>query len=285
VVAIARPGALEFKDQYASYVRTGEPELVHPHFADILDYTGGIPLYQEQLMKMAVKVGFTLDEAEQLRRIVGKKKIEQMPEWKEKIAQKAEENRLTNAWTGHRGDEIADVLWEVAEDSANYSFNKSHSISYAMIAAWTTYLKFTYPQEFFIALLKMAKNETDPFDQVNKIAMELPRHNIKLLPPDLAKSNMDFSVEEKDIRYGLDSIKGVSEKSKENIINFRSGAHAHKFEMFQVAKDAKVNIGVLASLIQAGALNSFEGDRSRLVLEAQSFNILTDREKRTWCKI
>jgi DNA polymerase-3 subunit alpha len=280
VVAIARPGALEFKDQYASYVRTGEPELVHPHFADILDYTGGIPLYQEQLMKMAVKVGFTLDEAEQLRRIVGKKKIEQMPEWKEKIAQKAEENRLTNAWTGHRGDEIADVLWEVAEDSANYSFNKSHSISYAMIAAWTTYLKFTYPQEFFIALLKMAKNETDPFDQVNKIAMELPRHNIKLLPPDLAKSNMDFSVEEKDIRYGLDSIKGVSEKSKENIINFRSGAHAHKFEMFQVAKDAKVNIGVLASLIQAGALNSFEGDRSRLVLEAQSFNILTDREKR-----
>ena len=78
VVAIARPGALEFKDQYASYVRTGEPELVHPHFADILDYTGGIPLYQEQLMKMAVKVGFTLDEAEQLRRIVGKKKIEQI---------------------------------------------------------------------------------------------------------------------------------------------------------------------------------------------------------------
>ena len=280
VVAIARPGALEFKDQYASFIRTGESELVHPEFSEILDYTGGIPLYQEQLMQMAVKVGFTLDEAEQLRRIVGKKKVDQMPAWKEKIANKVEENRLTNAWTGHGGVEIADVLWQVAEDSANYSFNKSHSISYAILSAWTTYLKFKYPQEFFIALLKMAKFESDPFDQVHKIAMELPRHQIKLLPPDLAKSKMDFCVEENNIRYGLDSIKGVSEKSKENIINFRSGQHNNKFEMFQVAKDAKVNIGVVASLIQAGALNSFGDDRSLLVLEAQSYNILTDREKR-----
>ena len=280
VVAIARPGALEFKDQYASYVRTGDPELVHPEFSEILDYTGGIPLYQEQLMQMAVKVGFSLDEAEQLRRIVGKKKVDQMPAWKQKIAEKVEENKLTNAWTGLKGLEIADVLWQVAEDSANYSFNKSHSISYAILAAWTTYLKFKYPQEFFIALLKMAKFESDPFDQVHKIAMELPRHQIELLPPDLAKSKMDFSVEGTNIRYGLDSIKGVSEKSKENIINFRSGEHSNKFEMFQVAKDAKVNIGVVASLIQAGALNSFGDDRSLLVLEAQSYNILTDREKR-----
>ncbi len=116
---------MEFTDSYVEYVKSGDFQSVHPAFDEILDYTGGIPLYQEQLMKMAVRVGFTLDEAEQLRRIVGKKKVDQMPAWKEKIFEKVEENRLTNAWTGHRGDEAADVLWQVAEDSANYSFNKS----------------------------------------------------------------------------------------------------------------------------------------------------------------
>ena len=282
VIAIARPGALEFKDQYAEYIRTGNSELVHPHFADILDYTGGIPLYQEQLMKMAVKVGFSLDEAEQLRRIVGKKKVDQMPVWKEKIAEKVEENRLTNAWTGLRGVEIADILWQVAEDSANYSFNKSHSISYAILSAWTAYMKFNHPQYFYIALLKMAKHEADPFDQVNKIARELNYFDMKLLPPDLAKSEMDFTVEGKDIRYGLNCVKGVSEKSLQSIVDFRESEISNKFDVFLAAKDAKINIGVLSALIQAGALSSFGNSRSRMVLEAQAFNILTDREKRNF---
>ncbi len=289
VVAIARPGALNFKDQYASYVRTGDSELVHPHFSDVLDYTGGIPLYQEQLMKMAVKVGFSLDEAEQLRRIVGKKKVDQMPVWREKIAKKVEENRLTNAWLGHDGMEIADVLWQVAEDSANYSFNKSHSISYAILAAWTTYMKFKYPQEFFIALLRMAKNEADPFDQISKISAELEDYNIKLLPPDLVKSKEDFSLEGSNIRYGLNAIKGVSEKSLEGIMAYNRGMKENggseklnKFEIFEAAKQSKINIGLFSALIQAGTLDSLKGNnsRARLVLEAQSYNLLTDREKR-----
>jgi len=289
VVAIARPGALNFKDQYASYVRTGDSELVHPQFSEILDYTGGIPLYQEQLMKMAVKVGFSLDEAEQLRRIVGKKKVDQMPIWKEKIAEKVEKNRLTNACTGHGGIEIADVLWQVAEDSANYSFNKSHSISYAILAAWTTYIKFKYPQEFFISLLKMAKNEADPFAQIAKVSAELPMYEIKLLRPDLVKSQQDFSVEGGNIRYGLNAIKGVSEKSLQSILDYNEGMkkiggsqNLNKFEIFEAAKQAKINIGLFSGLIQAGTLNSLVGknSRARLVLEAQSYNILTDREKR-----
>ena len=111
VVAIARPGALDFKDSYATYVRTGEFQSVHEYFDDILSYTGGIPLYQEQLMKMAVKVGFSLDESEQLRRIVGKKKVDKMPEWKAKIGDKIKENGLD--------PEVGEVLWKVAEDSAN----------------------------------------------------------------------------------------------------------------------------------------------------------------------
>ena len=212
-----------------------------------------------------------------------------MPAWREKISEKAEENRLTNSWLGHRGVEIADVLWQVAEDSANYSFNKSHSISYAILTAWTVYIKFKYPQEFFIALLKMAKNESDPFDQIAKISSELSNHNIKLLRPDLVKSQQDFSVEGKDIRYGLNAIKGVSEKSLLSILQYNKGikkiggaSNLNKFEIFEAAKQAKINIGLFSGLIQAGTLNSLTGrnSRARLVLEAQSYNILTDREKR-----
>jgi DNA polymerase-3 subunit alpha len=91
VVAIARPGAIEFLDNYARYVETTTFQSIDPLFDEVLSYTGGIPLYQEQLMKMAVKVGFTLDEAEQLRRIVGKKKVDQIEAWKEKIETKIKE--------------------------------------------------------------------------------------------------------------------------------------------------------------------------------------------------
>jgi len=275
VVAIGRPGALDFMDSFAKFADTGESQTVHDFFDDILSYTGGIPLYQEQLMKMAVKIGFNLDEAEQLRRIVGKKKTEEMPKWKNKIEQKVIENNLPH--------EVGSILWKVAEDSANYSFNKSHSISYAKLAAWTTYLKFKYPIQFFQSLLKMTKFEPSPYEEICKIAQELPHFNIKLLPPDLIKSNMDFTIEGNCIRYGLNSIKGISEKSLENLKDFRDSTRSNKYDIFLTAKSAGLNIGMLSALIQAGAMSSCSsGSRSLLVLEAQAFNILTDREKRNF---
>jgi DNA polymerase-3 subunit alpha len=275
VVAIARPGALDFMDRYAEYVRTGHFQSVHAFFDDVLSYTGGIPLYQEQLMKMAVKVGFSLDEAEQLRRIVGKKKVDQMGAWQEKIRAKVSENNLDPV--------VGDVLWKVAEDSANYSFNKSHSISYAYLAAITVYLKFNYPQEFFLSLLKFAQYEPNPHEEINKITQELNYFDIKLLAPDLSKSDIDFKIEGKNIRYGLNSIKGVSTKVLEALLEFRESEFSNKYEVFLAAKQAGLNIGVLSALIQAGVLDEFvHKDRCRLVLEAQTFNILTDREKRNF---
>ena len=273
VVAIARPGALDFKDRYADYARTGDFQSVHEFFDDILSYTGGIPLYQEQLMKMAVKVGFSLDESEQLRRIVGKKKVEDMPAWKAKIEDKIKERNLDPV--------IGDVLWKVAEDSANYSFNKSHSISYAYLAAITVYLKFNHPQEFFLSLLKMSRFEPNAHEEIAKISQELSFFDIKLLPPDLNLSDFDFKIEGKNIRYGLNSIKGVSEKVIESLIDFRETSFKNKYDVFIAAKDCGVNIGTMSAFIQAGLLDSFvTTDRCRLVLEAQTFNILTDREKR-----
>ena len=116
-------------------------------------------------MKMAHKIGFTLDESEILRRIVGKKKVSEVRKWKKKIKDKVKQNNLD--------EEIGDILWGVLEDSANYSFNKSHSISYAMLAAITIYLKFKYPKQFFLSLLKMTRHEPDPIQEISKIQREM----------------------------------------------------------------------------------------------------------------
>jgi DNA-directed DNA polymerase III PolC len=272
VLSLARPGALDFLDQYARYVATGQFQSVHPFFDDILGVTGGIPIFQEQLMKMIVKVGFTLDEAETVRRIVGKKKVSEMPAWQQKIREKVASNNLEAA--------VADVLWKVAEDSANYSFNASHAVSYATLSALTTYLKFNHPKEFFLALLRSSKHEPNPHEEIEAISQELSFFNIKLLPPDLSKSKSDFEIEGDNIRFGLNAIKGVSDKVLAHLLEFRQEEFANKIDCFDGAKEAGVNIGVLSSLIQAGTLSSFSEKRCRLVLEAQTYNVLTDREKR-----
>jgi len=164
--------------------------------------------------------------------------------------------------------------------------SNSHSISYAYLAAITVYLKFNYPQNFFLSLLKFTQFEPDTLDEINKITQELANFDIKLLPPDLSKSQIDFCIEGKDIRYGLNSIKGVSTSVLESLLEFREGEFFNKYEVFMAAKQAGLNIGALSALIQAGVLDAFvKKDRCRLVLEAQCFNLLTDREKRNFLAI
>lgn len=270
VLALARPGALAFVDQYATYTNTNTYDVIHPFFKDVLEQTGGVVLFQEQLMQMAQKVGFTLDEAEILRRIVGKKKIDEVKEWKTKIKNKIKQNNLA--------PEIGDIMWQVLEDSANYSFNKSHSVSYAALAAITVYLKFKYPQQFYLSLLKMTRHEPDPINEISKIHKEMDSFEIKLLQPHLIKSKMDFSTEGKDIRFGLLSIKGISDKSIEKLSSFKN-EYSTKFEIFEAANQSGLGIGILCSLIQAGAFDGFKQSRTKVVYEAQLWNILTVKEK------
>lgn len=270
VLALARPGALAFVDQYAKYTNTGDTEPIHPFFDEILEETGGVALYQEQLMKMAHKVGFTLDEAEILRRIVGKKKISEVRKWKKKIDDKIKENNLD--------PEIAEKLWKILEDSANYSFNKSHSISYAALAAATIYLKFKHPKEFLLSLLQMTRYEPDPIGEISKIHKEFAGFGVKLLPPHLIKSKMDFSIEGDNIRFGLLSIKGISDKSIQKLENFK-GEYKSKLQIFHAAEEAGIGLSVLCPLIQAGALEGFRQSRTKVVYEAQLWSIMTPREK------
>ena len=271
VLALGRPGAMQFIDQYANYTNNGVYEAIHPLFDDILKSTGGVALYQEQLMKMANQIGFTLDEAEILRRIVGKKKIKEVRKWKKKIKEKVKEH--------NHPPEVGDVLWEILEDSANYSFNKSHAISYASLSAITTFLKFKYPKEFFLALLKMTRFEPDPMAEIARVSRELPKFGIELLSPNLLRSKRDFSIEGDNLRFGLTSIKGISDKSMKKLKSFKN-KYSTKFEVFQGAGEAGIGIGILSALIQSGILEGeFPHSRSHVVAEAQLWNLLTPREK------
>lgn len=268
ILAMARPGALAFLHDYVER----KAELAHQVFAPILGPTRNLCLYQEQMMQMAHAIGFTLDEAEILRRIVGKKEKDKVREWQEKIATKCKENGFDPT--------VGELLWKILLASAKYSFNKSHSAAYAAMSALTTYLKFKFPQQFFLALLRMTRAEPNPIEEIEKISKELTTFGIKLLPPNLVKSALDFQIEGKDIRFGLLSIKGLSDKSVEKLQDFRS-AYSTKFEIFQAAKQAGLPLGILSALIQAGALDDekITSTRSRLVLEAQTWSLLTDAEK------
>jgi len=276
VLALARPGALAFVDQYANYSNNGVKESIHPFFDDILSSTGGVCLYQEQMMQMANKIGFTLDEAELLRRIVGKKKRTEVRNWKKKIRDKTREQKLD--------PEVGEILWRILEDSANYSFNKSHSISYAALAASTIHLKFKHPQQFFLSLLKMTRHEGDSIGEISKIQKEMASFGMRLLPPHVTKSQMNFSTEGDDIRFGLISIKGISDKSIQKLNDFKKDSST-KLEVFEAAKEAGLTVSILCALIHSGALQGFKQSRSKIAYEAQLWNILTEREKRLCLEI
>lgn len=276
VLAIARPGAMQFLDEYALFTNTGTASSIHPFFDDVFNLTGQNCLYQEQILSAAKKIGFSGEEAEQLRRCLGKKKTEEIKLWKQKIIDKVSENKLDPA--------ISDILWKIAEDSANYSFCKSHSIAYASLSALTVYLKFKYPHQFFLSLLKMTKHEPDPRAEITKIGQELNHFGIKMLSPDIIKSSMDFTLEDNNIRFGLHFIKGISDKSLSKLDIFRNTkVYPNKFALFQAASEAGLSISVLAALIQAGALEAHRDKRSYTVLEAQLWNILKDHERENAC--
>tara|TARA_R110002051_G_scaffold87914_1_gene155012 strand:- start:5094 stop:7652 length:2559 start_codon:yes stop_codon:yes gene_type:complete len=278
VVALARPAALEFVDTYKTQKDFPSELNLHPELDKILSWSKNVILYQEQLMQIAHKVfGLSLEEAEILRRIVGKKKVDEMPKWKDRIYDAAIEKGLE--------EKIADFYWNSLVAAAHYSFNKSHSFAYANLAAKTVYLKHKYPQEFFLSILECAEFDPEPLQTISGVNEELQDFGMKMLPPCLFKSDFDFKIEGDNIRYGLNSIKGISLKAIESLIDFRGIEFVNKYEVFLAAKQCGINISVLAALIQAGTMDHAGTNRTRMVLEAQAFNLLTDREKRNFSKI
>ncbi len=265
--AISRPGALSYLDSYVA----NNHLCPHPIFENILSPTRNHCLYQEQMMQMAVAMGFTVDESELIRKIAGKKEVEKVKSWKEKVYKKCEENNLDTS--------IGDLFWKILDDSAKYSFNKGHSLGVSYLGALTTYLKYKYPIQFYLACLKSAKSLPNPLEEIGLINKELHYFGIKLLAPHILKSDLDFQIEGNNIRMGLTNIKGVSEKTISKIVKFKNN-YSNKFEIFHGAEEAGINITVLSSCIQAGALDdNLNQSRPRTVLEAQLWRLLTTKEK------
>jgi DNA polymerase-3 subunit alpha len=271
IVALARPGVLQFAEVFARYVETGEFQSVHPFFDEILKDTAGIPLYQESLLKMANKLGFTLSESETIRRIVGKKKVEDMVEWEEKVKIKIKEQNLD--------PKICEDLWKIMDDSKNYSFNAGHANAYGMMSYVTAYLKYYHPKEFFLALLELSADEQNTTEEIQIIQSEMAAYGIKLLGPDLIKSKINFEICDEGIRFGLGYIKGVAQKSFEKLQDFKH-EYPNKFSLFCAAQESGINMGVLCALIMSGAMDNYITEtRPRTVLEAQAWHLLTKREK------
>lgn len=286
-ISISRPGSLRYIDDYVKFVQTGERKLIHPLVDDLLKPTGGLILYQEQINTICQSVyGLSAVDADEVRYAIGKKKREEMKKWEPIIYAAGKEKNIP--------EEVTKWFWDTCNASADYLFNANHCYSYSYITAYTTYLKANYPILFYWASLELAGAETKPHDCIATIEKEMKRAGYKLLPPDLTESGLGFKVvSETAIRYGLGLIRGISESSLKKVETFcASGGIAqtgNKFALFQGIKNGGLNIGIGSALVQAGCLGRHDaykdGDgkeyhsRSRLTLELQTWNILTNNEK------
>lgn len=271
ILAISRPGALQFSKKYAEFRKTGVYEKYDEHLDKILSETGGACLFQETMLRIAHETfQFTLEEAELIRRACGKKLPEEMKKYEEIIYQKGKELDLP--------EETCSKFYKILIDSASYSFNKSHSVAYSALTAITTYLKANYPKEFFLSLLRMAKYEPNPIEEIGIIQKELYNFGIELLPPNIKKSEEDFEIEGGNIRYGLSAIKGISDAAITKLASFER-EYSTKFELFNNCFEAKLGLGVVRSLIQAGCFPDYNLSRAKLTLEFEIYNILTTNER------
>ena len=260
VLALYRPGPMDagMTEDFVAR-KNGESEVKYffddfePILKPILENTYGVIVYQEQVMKIVQEIGgFSLGEADIIRRAMGKKNIEYMKQKASEFADGAEKKGLKR--------EDAIELFSLIEKFAGYGFNKSHSAAYAMITYQTAFLKVYYPAEFFSALLSSEKDNTD---KIVRYIDELQRINVKLLPPDVENSNDDFTAINGDVIFGLGAIKGVGSKAIESIITNRP---FESLEDFILKVDtSKVNKRVIEALIKAGAMDKFEYSRKAML--------------------
>jgi DNA polymerase-3 subunit alpha len=258
MVALFRPGPMKFLPEYIDR-KHGRIKSLYmlPILEPILKETYGIMVYQEQLMRMARDVaGFTLSEADILRKAVGKKNADLLAKQEAKFIEGGEK-------LGHKEKEMK-KLWEWIQPFAQYGFNKSHAASYARIAYQTAYLKTQYPSAFLAALL------TSDYGDLDRIAIEInecERLKIKVLPPSVNHSFVEFGVDKDsgDIRFSLAAIKNVGTMVAEAITEERkqNGIYKNLADFLTRLDKHYLNRKTLESLIKAGAMDDF-GDRNSM---------------------
>ncbi len=259
VLALFRPGPLDsgMVEQYIKR-KHGRETVRYPDqsLATILQETYGVIVYQEQVMQIAqVYAGYSLGQADNLRRAMGKKKASAMAVEKDRFIDGAVERG--------RKREAAEAIFQQMETFAAYGFNKSHSAAYALITFQTAYLKAHFPREFEAALLTL---EMGSADNTYKNLADCRQRDIPILPPDVNYSQADFTVCEDGIRFGLGAVKGVGEKAIYSITEARADGPFTSLGNFVLrANGTQVTRRIVEALIKAGALASIEHSRGRML--------------------
>ena len=260
LVALYRPGPMDMIPSYIARKQGREkPDYMHDSLKPVLEETYGVIIYQEQVMEIAkVLSGYSLGDADLLRRAMGKKIKAEMDAQKETFAKGAKARGVDPG--------LAAEIFERVEKFAGYGFNKSHAAAYALVAWQTAYLKANYPVEFIAASMTMDISNTD---KLNVFRQECARQNIPLLPPDVNKSQVEFDVEQRDgkgaIRYALAAVKNVGAAAMAQIVaeRERNGPFKSLFELAGRVEPASLNKRMLENLAKAGAFDALEKNRAK----------------------
>jgi len=263
MIALYRPGPMQFIESFIKR-KYGKEKIkyLHPKLESILKETYGIPIYQEQIMKIAQELaGFTLGEADLLRKAIGKKIKSLLDKLKDKLIEGMEKNGISK--------NVAEKIWHWILPFGSYGFNKSHSVAYAIIAYQTAYLKAHFPVEFMASLLSTKKADVE---RIGFLIEECKRMGIEVLPPDINESFREFSVVpgKNQIRFGLLSIKNVGHNTVEAIIKERkeNGKFNSLTDFLSRIDPKDLNKKTLESMIKAGVFDKF-GERKQLLFNLE----------------
>ncbi len=287
-ISMYRPGPMQFIDLFVEGKR--HPELVkydHPLLKDILENTYGCIVYQEQVMQIAQKIaGFSFGGADIMRRAISKKKLEILEQQRaiflyggyldgDKTGKK-----VPGAVANGVSEQIANHLFDQILKFASYAFNKSHAAAYTFLTYQTAYLKLYYPIHFIVAVVN---NRITNADEVKHYMNYLKRTGVETLPPDINKSEKNFSIEGNKVRYGLMGIKNVGEQAMEYILTERQTNGEFKDIRDLLDRCAgQINKRMLESLILGGALDCFKKNRSTLIASYERImdTVLSDRKNK-----
>ncbi len=260
IIALFRPGPMGEIPNYIDYkFGRKKPELLSDLMTPILEETYGVIVYQDQVLKLVQALaGFTLGKADVLRRAMGKKDAKAMADMKVEFMFGTADKNIKA--------ESAEKIWELLLPFAGYAFNKAHAICYALLSHQTAWLKANYPVEYMAALLAVYRTKEE---RVIAFIEECRRMKIPVLPPDVNKSESDFSIEKgakgtMAIRFGLGAIKGVGDGIVSAIIKEReeNGNSTHLYQFCERIRPHGLNKTALDALIKSGALDSIDDNRA-----------------------
>lgn len=287
-ISMYRPGPMQFIDEFIEGKR--HPDRVkyaHPLLKEILEKTYGCIVYQEQVMQIAQKMaGFTFGGADIMRRAVSKKKKDVLEQQRAiflhgaDITYGKETKHIPGAVANGVSEEIANHLFDQIMKFAAYAFNKSHAAAYTLLTYQTAYLKLYYPTHFIVAVVN---NRITNLDEVKHYINYLRRTGVKILPPDINRSQKLFSIEGDNVRYGLMGIKNVGEQAMEYILEERNRGGAFKNVRDLMERcSGQLNKRMIESLIKGGALDCFGQTRATLMASYERIldTVLADKKSK-----